>query len=193
VEYCVLKTIFDYSLICIVGFVVGVWIMIGAGFLGLTETSTVLAAKPTEEALASTTAENEAIGEKLPKKPKKINPSKTHDWVKNASPFVDELKYLEEANCSDHAMRQYASFIRNLDTSGFDKKSGRLISADGEVLTRMQWNFIRKTLVPLQPLTYMKDEHVPKSFKHVMKAIPRARSWKTCKFNIPITSMLPNF
>jgi len=126
---------------------------------------------------------------------REIDPEETLAWIANGHPFVEELKYLQEANCSDHALRQYAVFLSDLNTDGFDRETGRLIGADGRVTSRYAWRLIWKSQAfMLQPLQYMKEEQVPSNFKHVMQAVPRAkRNWKKCTFSIPFNALVGSF
>ncbi|ASP33323.1 hypothetical protein CHH27_08750 [Labrenzia sp. VG12] len=198
-EFGVLKAVFDYFLISIVGFVAGIWIMIGAGMLSFDTKSFDLSGyfepQPVEPTIDGSVFER--IQNKTAKPETNINsleidPEATLAWLANGHPFVEELKYLEETNCSDHAMRMYGELLSDLNTDGFDRKTGRLIDADGKVLGGFGWRMIWKSQAfMLQPLQYMKDEHVPSNFKHVMQAIPRVkRNWKTCTFDIPLNARL---
>lgn len=197
-----MKAVFDFFLISLVGFVAGIWIMIGVGALSLDTGSFDLTSYFEPQPVPATI--EGSVFEKIQNKTaepvpdfseREVNSEKTLAWLQNGPPFVEELKYLQEANCSDHAMRQYAVFLSDLDTSGFDRETGRLIDAEGKVMSRYAWKLIWKsTAFMLQPLQYMKDEHVPSNFKHVVKGLPRAKkNWKTCTFAIPFNAMIRSF
>lgn len=198
-----MSSIFDYFLICVVGLVAGAWLTIGADRLDLPDSSGLTKwfhstiergenIEPNEQRLPASKSIDDRIAEpRRSLKDRKIDPGKTLAWLQDGGLFVEDIKYIEEANCSDHAMRQYALFLRGFDTSGFDQKTGRLISGEGKVLTRFQWNFLLKhQLFMLHPLQYMKDDLVPKNFQHVMQAIPRKKDWKTCSFKIPLMATI---
>ncbi|MBN9671153.1 hypothetical protein [Roseibium aggregatum] len=180
-ECCVLKVAFDYFLICLVGLVAGAWLTIGFG-----------PTKPTVETSFADIQESKVEeGAARRKVFNERQTTKTHKWLFQSPEFVEELDYLEETNCSDHAMRLYAQLIDTVDTSGFDPETGRPFLSEGKVMTRMQFAVLFKGMIPLRPLAYMKDELVPQNFKHVMKAIPRKRNWKTCQFDLsPLQRMM---
>ncbi|WP_428649933.1 hypothetical protein [Roseibium sp.] len=189
-----MKTVFDFILISVVGFVVGGWIMIGAGFFGMTQLVSIGPVSPSEGIPSFEDVENQIAKPTKPLEERKIDPGATHAWLQDGAIFVDEIKYLEEENCSDHAMRLYAQFIEDLDTSGFDRKTGRLIDGEGKVSHPFAWKLVyRGQFFMLHPLQYMKDDMVPANFKHVMKAIPRKRNWETCKFKIPFSAVVRTF
>jgi len=190
-ECCVLKALFDFFVISIVGFVAGIWIMIGATSVDFSSWFPPRGITPSDDLPTFAELQAQIAEPPKPLKERKIDPGATHDWLLDAPLFIDDLKYLEEANCSDHALRQYAVVLEGLDTSGFDRETGRLIDAEGKVVSRFGWRLIWKTQAfMLQPLQYMKAEQIPDNFKHVMQAVPKIKNRKTCQFRIPMNAMI---
>lgn len=167
----------DYFMIIVVGF--------GIGFASLFVIQP-LAPSPdigTFEELSETAAEDEV--DLVTSISKRKRASKANlAWFNDMS-FIEELEYLMEANCSDHAMRQYGRVLAGLDTSGFDPETGRLIDGEGNVVNYFLMRKLVTGLLPLQPLAYMKDEFIPENFRPIMKNVRRKENWKTCKFKMP--------
>ncbi|WP_153769836.1 hypothetical protein [Labrenzia sp. CE80] len=109
------------------------------------------------------------------------------EWIHDSIRFASELEYLEDANCSDHAMKLYGDVLADLDTSSFDPKSGRLISADGQLLSGMGMRLFVRSVVALKPMPYMKDEYIPDNFKPMMRYVSRKKTWSECKFKTPFS------
>lgn len=116
--------------------------------------------------------------------PEEINVSASREWMQDTGRFVEELDYLMETNCSDHALRLYGQELADLDTSLFHPETGRLRDADGRILSKSGMRIVVNATPAMLPLAYMKDEHVPPNFTRIMQHIKRKKDWTTCKFKI---------
>ncbi|WP_417680222.1 hypothetical protein [Roseibium sp.] len=176
-----LKYPIDYFMIVVVGFA------IGFGTMFVVRPLTPSTEIPTFSELQEKIAAGEIDPEPEPAQRGSVRA--TYTWLEDTSQFYDEIEYLMEANCSDHAMREYGRFLSSLDTGGFDPETGRLIGAGGHPINYFTMRKLVNGLLPLQPLAYMKDEFVPDNFKPVMQNVSRKKDWTTCKFNMPMAAL----
>ncbi|QDG76970.1 hypothetical protein [Labrenzia sp. PHM005] len=168
----------DYFAIVVVGF------LIGFGSMFVVRPMNASPSIPTFSDIENKMVDGRQEEVKADREVDKINVAASREWMENPEPFVAELEYLMETNCSDHAMRQYGQMLARLDTSLFHPDTGRLRDADGKTIPRIGMNLLLNSIPAFLPLPYLKDEHVPGNFKRIMQHIPRKSDWTTCTFNI---------
>lgn len=195
-----MKALLDYAFISIIGFVAGVWLMVGAVYFGLAGAA-FRQVTPVPQGSAYFHNADDLVFAEVDSTPDGLEKRSSTDvaqdrfrrtvrWLFQSNDLAKELEALEEANCSEKAMRRYAQLLSEVNTSGFDLKTGRMFRRDGGRMGKAQWLEMFEGMAPLLPLAYMKDDLVPDNFRHVLKAVPRKTGWKTCEFDpAPLRSL----